>query len=395
LERFGRVADALGSPYERLRFVHVAGTNGKGSTVRMVANALALSGYKTGEFTSPYIKVYNDRIRVNGTNITDEELCEIVSQIRPLLEGLVPECSQFEISAAIAFVYFAAKKCVVVVLETGIGGLFDCTNIIRTPLASVITSISYDHTSVLGGSLEAIAAQKAGIIKAERPVIVSPNQDAGVFSVIEDAASSKGCPLVVPDTGKLSVEKSDLSGNRFTYKRAAYVTSMPGAHQIDNALTAIETLRVLKKIGFSKITYAHTFEGIKSAKLLSRCQVINPDNPLIIVDGAQNPDGMRALADFIRTVGKAPKIMICGISEDKDWETALGYITRYIDVGICVDGFAPRSVFAPKLAALFRESEACALRDAVPRAMELAGERGMVIIAGSLYLALALQEQMG
>ncbi|MCL2053500.1 MAG: bifunctional folylpolyglutamate synthase/dihydrofolate synthase [Oscillospiraceae bacterium] len=395
LYRFKRVMSALSNPQERLKLVHVAGTNGKGSTARMVANALALAGYKTGEFTSPYIRAYNERIRINGVNISDMELCEIVSQIAPLLEGVTDGCSQFEITTAIALVYFAAKNCEAVVLETGVGGLLDCTNIINTTLVSVITSISYDHTAVLGNSLEAIAFQKAGIIKPGRPVVLSPNQSKEAVSVVRAAANAKNSLLIIPNTERLTVEKCDCEGNRFIYKNALYVTSMLGKHQIENAMTAIETIRILRKIGFPKLSFIHAYEGIKTAKPLSRCQILRADEPFIMIDGAHNPGGMRALADFIREIPKAPKIMICGISNDKDWKTAIGYISRYIDFAVCVDGFAPQTVFAPTLAELFVSAEACPLRKAVPKAIDLAGAHGMVVIAGSLYLASALMKQMG
>ncbi len=180
LARFERIMDALGNPQKEMNFVHVAGqegmrilhvagTNGKGSTVRMIAETLTRSGYRTGEFTSPYIRVYNDRMRIDGVNISDDELAEIVTQIRPIIDDLSTDCSQFEITTAIAFIYFKAKKCSIVVMETGLGGLLDCTNIIEKSCVSVITSISPDHTAILGDTVEKIARHKAGIIKQGCP----------------------------------------------------------------------------------------------------------------------------------------------------------------------------------------------------------------------------------
>ncbi len=395
LSRFKQIMDALGNPQKQTYFVHVAGTNGKGSTVRMISNTLSFAGYKTGEYTSPFIKVYNDRMRVNGIMITDEELCEIVTQIYPIINGLDIHCSQFEITTAIAFIYFAAKKCDVVVLETGLGGLLDCTNIIEKPLVSVITSVSFDHTGVLGDTLDAIARQKAGIIKMGCPVVMSPNQNHDVHSVMYSTALVNETRLKVPNTELLVVQKSDYTGNEFIYKGFPYQTIMLGHHQIDNALTAIETCRVLKKRGFPKISYLHIHDGVKSAQVPSRCQVLKADKPFIMIDGAHNPDGMKALADFIREIPKEPKVMVCGMMEDKDWETAIGFITRYIDYGICVDGFAPKTVFAPKLADMFIRGETSNLKNAVTKAVEIAGEHGMVIIAGSLYLASTLQQHLG
>ena len=392
LLRFARIMRALGDPQNKLNFVHVAGTNGKGSTVRMISGALTRSGYKTGEFTSPFIKVYNDRIKIDGVNISDMELAEIVTHIKPIIDGLCTECSQFEITTAIAFIYFASQKCDIVVLEAGIGGLLDCTNIIEKSCASVITSISLDHTAILGDTVEKIARQKAGIIKQGCPLILAPSQKREVHALMYRTAMQFNSPFVTPNKDRLKVEKCDFTGSKFTYKGMTYLVSMLGKHQIDNALTAVETLYTLKNAGFNRISYVHIYEGVKNAEVPSRCQIIHRDKPFIMIDGAHNPDGMRALADFVRTVPKTPKIMVCGMMENKDWQTAVGTISRYIDKAVCLDGFAPNTVFAPKLAELFREGETASINDAVTRAISLAGEHGMVIIAGSLYLAAAIQK---
>ncbi len=391
LLRFARIMRALGNPQERLRFVHVAGTNGKGSTVRMIAGALTRAGYRTGEFTSPYIYVYNDRIRIDGINIPDMELAEIITTIKPILEGMCEECSQFEITTAIALIWFAAKKCDVVVLEAGLGGLLDCTNIIGESCASVITSISLDHTAILGDTIEKIAVQKAGIIKSGCPVVLAPHQQKDAYFTVYRKALHAGSRFVTPDEDRLRVEKCDHTGNRFTYKGMAYLTSMVGRHQIDNALTAVETLNILKNTGFDKLSYVHIYEGVKAAQVPSRCQIIREDKPFIMIDGAHNPDGMRALADFVRTVPRFPRVMVCGMMEDKDWKTSIGYMTRYIDKAVCLDGFAPKTVFAPRLAEMFSDGEVSTVNTAVARAISLAGSEGMVVVAGSLYLASALQ----
>lgn len=392
LLRFARIMRALGNPQENVNFVHVAGTNGKGSTVRMIANSLTGAGYRTGEFTSPYISVYNDRIRIDGINISDVELSKIVTEIKPIIDGLCTDCSQFEITTAVAFIYFAVKKCDIVVLEAGLGGLLDCTNIIEKPCASVITSVSLDHTAILGDTIEKIARQKAGIIKQECPVVLSPAQKREVHALVYRTAMQFNSIFVTPNTARLKIEKCDYTGNKFIYKNFPYYTSMLGKHQIYNALTAIETLFLLKKRGFGRLNYLNIYNGVKTAQVPSRCQIIREDKPFVMIDGAHNPDGMRALADFIRTVPKAPKIMICGMMEDKDWQTAVGYISRYIDAAVCLDGFAPKTVFAPKLADMFVRGEVSSLHDAISRAAALAGKDGMVVIAGSLYLAAALQK---
>lgn len=395
LSRFERIMEALGDPQKEMDFVHVAGTNGKGSTVRMIAETLTRAGYRTGEFTSPYIRVYNDRIRIDGVNISDEELAEIVTQIRPIIDNLSTDCSQFEITTAIAFIYYKAKNCSIVVLETGLGGLLDCTNIIEKPRVSVITSISLDHTAILGDTTEKIAMHKAGIIKQDCPVVLAPSQSRDAYAVVYRTAAQFNSKFITPNKDKLKIKRCDHAGNSFVYRGLQYKTSMVGRHQIDNALTAVETLRVLKKRGFGRIFYPHIYSGIKAAEVPSRCQIIRSDKPFVMIDGAHNPDGMKALADFVRTVPKAPKIMVCGMMADKDWQTAVGYISRYIDRAVCLDGFAPNTVFAPKLAEMFTEGEVSNFRDAVSRAVTLAGTDGMVVIAGSLYLAAAIQTHGG
>lgn len=395
LSRFERIMKALGDPQKEMDFVHVAGTNGKGSTVRMIAETLTRAGYRTGEFTSPYIRVYNDRIRIDGVNISDEELAEIVTQIRPIIDNLSTDCSQFEITTAIAFIYYKAKRCSIVVLETGLGGLLDCTNIIEKPRVSVITSISLDHTAILGDTTEKIAMHKAGIIKQDCPVVLAPSQSRDAYAVVYRTAAQFNSRFITPNMDRLKVKRCDHSGNSFVYRGLPYKTSMVGRHQIDNALTAVETLRVLKKRGFGRIFYPHIYSGIMAAEVPSRCQIIRSDKPFVMIDGAHNPDGMKALADFVRTVPKAPKIMVCGMMADKDWQTAVGYISRYIDRAVCLDGFAPNTVFAPKLAEMFTEGEVSNFRDAVSRAVTLAGTDGMVVIAGSLYLAAAIQTHGG
>lgn len=392
LLRFARVMRALGDPQKYTEYVHIAGTNGKGSTARMIANSLTRAGYKTGEFTSPYIKVYNDRIRIDGVNISDMELADIVTRIQPIIDGLCIDCSQFEITTAIAFVYFAEQGCDIVVLEAGIGGLLDCTNVIEKTQASVITSISLDHTAILGDTIDKIARQKAGIIKQECPLVLAPSQKREVYALMYRTAMQFNSSFVTPNTDRLKIEKCDYTGSKFTYKNFPYIVSMLGRHQIDNALTAIETLYLLKRRGFDKLSYVNIYGGIKEAEVPSRCQIIRADKPFVMIDGAHNPDGMRALADFIRTVPKSPKIMICGMMEDKDWETSVGYISRYIDRAVCLDGFAQKTVFAPRLAEMFRQGEVANLRNAISRAAVLAGTDGMVLIAGSLYLAAALQD---
>lgn len=391
LSRFSNLMRKLGDPQNRLKFVHVAGTNGKGSVVRMLANSLTIAGYKTGEFTSPFIFRYNDRIKINGEEISDEELSRIIGIISPIIEGDGQGYSQFEITNAIAFIYFAEQNCDIVVLETGVGGLNDSTNIIKDNICSVIMSISYDHTAILGNTIEDIAFQKAGIIKDECPVVVYPQNPCEANEVIDRYALIHGSRIVRPDLSKLNILRSRPDGTMFTYRLRDYATAMPGNHQIYNAVTAIEAARIIRK-KFKKLTDNAVFEGISTAVMPSRCQIVRKKNPMIIIDGAHNPEGMRALTEFVASLPQFPKVMICGMSSDKDWKTSLSYISPYIDKAFCIDGFCPKTVFAPKLAECFKDGECAPLSEVYRRAYSYAEDGGLLLIGGSLYIPSALNK---
>ena len=243
LSRAKELMDSIGNPEKNLKFVHIAGTNGKGSTLEYISDALILSGYKTGQFTSPFILRYNDRIRINGNNIDDESLCSIAEFVRSKVSDR--EYSQFEITMAVAFLWFQREKCDIVVLETGIGGLLDCTNIIPSPLLSVITSISLDHTALLGNTVEEIAVQKAGIIKENSAVVVSQDNKENVIDIILKTAKAKNSEF-------LQHEDTSPYGDgglyaSFIYKGQRYQPKMPGIHQYYNAITALTACCYLRK----------------------------------------------------------------------------------------------------------------------------------------------------
>ncbi|MGN0641602.1 MAG: bifunctional folylpolyglutamate synthase/dihydrofolate synthase [Huintestinicola sp.] len=389
LSRFRGLMDKLGNPQDSLKFVHIAGTNGKGSVTRMLASSLSYAGYKTGEFTSPYIFRYNDRMKINGEEIPDRELEELIRIVEPAALSGGEDYSQFEITNAIAFMWFAMKKCDIVVLETGMGGLNDSTNIICDNVCSVITSVSLDHTAVLGNTLGEIAVQKAGIIKDGCPVVLSPYNKPEVENIVSMRAAVLGSRFVVPDVSKIKVEHSDWKGTAFIYKLREYFTPMAGIHQVSNAVTAIEAVEFIRK-KYPKLTDKCVFEGITKAVMPSRCQVVRKSAPMVIIDGAHNPDGMRVLSDFVLTLGSRPKIMICGMSADKDWKSALSYIAPLIDKAYCVDGFTKNTVFAPKLCECFANAECASLTNVYFKAVSAAGDKGVVIIGGSLYLPSAI-----
>ncbi|MBQ2581431.1 MAG: bifunctional folylpolyglutamate synthase/dihydrofolate synthase, partial [Ruminococcus sp.] len=242
LSRIRRLLGALGDPQDKLAFVHIAGTNGKGSVAEMFNRIFISAGLKTGCFTSPFILRYNDRIRIDGCDIPDSELSQIAETVSKAVDEL-PEkddFSQFEITQAIAFLYFVKHACDIVVLETGLGGLLDCTNVITSPLLTVITTIDLDHTAILGDTVAQIAAQKAGIIKPGVPCVLSANNPDEAVDVVRAAAQKNGSQLVIPDITTAVVTHADHFGSRFEYGGQQYTLSMAGMHQVTNALTVIE-----------------------------------------------------------------------------------------------------------------------------------------------------------
>lgn len=390
LSRAEDLMKRIGNPEKSLKFVHVAGTNGKGSTVEYISNALIYSGYKTGQFTSPFVLHYTDRIRINGTEIDEESLCEIAGFVRE--RAADQEYSQFEITMAIALLWFERENCDIVVLEAGIGGLLDCTNVIPPPLVSIITSISLDHTAILGDTVEKIARQKAGIIKENSAVVLSMFNKANVIDIVKNTALLNNAEFILPDFRKFKRLAMQADGNPFIYKGEQYKTAMFGFHQPVNAVTAIEVCRFLMKKGIVIPDYAIR-QSVETTKIKARVQYIN-DIPPFIVDGGHNPDGVNALyfvLDDIKLRGR--KIYtVMGMIDSKDYEKGVEIISKLSDRFFAVDSFAPNAVPAEKIteiAGMNTSAEACSsLEEAVGKAKALALENdGIVVVCGSLYLA--------
>ena len=268
LERISELLNKLGNPQDDLKFIHVAGTNGKGSVCTMLSNIYMKAGLKTGLYTSPYVVDFRERIQFNGEYIEKDILAELCKQVK----NTNVVVTEFEFITAMAMLYFKYKKCDIVILETGLGGRFDATNVIKENLASVITRIDFDHTAYLGDTLEKIAMEKSGIIK-NGPTICYPLQEKQAEETIK-AYSKK---FVLPNTDNLEILNSDDFGNRFIYNNEEYKTTLSGEHQIYNALTVIETV---KTAGVS-VSQNHITEGIASASIPARLEVIS-EKPLVV-----------------------------------------------------------------------------------------------------------------
>lgn len=389
LSRAEELMQKIGNPEKRLKFVHIAGTNGKGSTLEYISNALILSGYKTGQFTSPFVLHYTDRIRINGKEIDEKSFCEICEYVSEKVDD--KPYSQFEITMAIALLWYVREKCDIVVLETGIGGLLDCTNVIPSPLLSVITSISLDHTAILGETVEEIAVHKAGIIKENSAVVVSKdNTNKNVLETIRKNALEKSAELIEAEPCKPAFDGGLVS--QFIYKGQHYKPAMFGIHQYYNAQTALTACVYLRKHGF-EISDENIKKSIETTQVKARVQYIDGEPP-VIVDGGHNPSGISMLSLVLMYLSTRNKKIytVMGMVDSKDFTDCIKIIAPQSERLFAVDGFAPNAVPAcdiENLAGFYTESEiSSSLTDAAEKAKTLALENdGIVVVCGSLYLA--------
>ena len=396
LSRIGSLLEAVGRPQDSLRFIHIAGTNGKGSMAQMFSEILVSGGYRTGLFTSPYIFTFNDRIRLDNSCIPDSELAEVISDIAPAIDAhpLRDSFSQFEVTQAAAFVWYARKKCDVVVLEAGLGGLLDSTNIIESPLVCAIGSIALDHTDILGDTVEQIAVQKAGIIKPGSPCVLSAGAPAGAVRVFRETAAEKGSLLNIPNYALCRVTRSDITGSTFSYRGEEFELTMPGLHQVNNALTVIDSLRLIGDR--LPVSGSSIKRGLAAAKLPGRVDVLSKD-PLIILDGSHNPDGMAALAGTLKAGGCTSVRAVIGMHSDKNAAEAASKLLPCTERFYPVSGFSDRDIPAEKLAEMIESSGG---RTEV-RSGEIAGviralaeeyPGDVLLICGSLYLVSYVKE---
>ncbi len=378
LSRFKGLMERLDNVQDKLKYIHVAGTNGKGSVCEYTALALEYAGYKTGKFTSPYINRIEERIQINGAPISEGDLAFYISRVKEAADktGCI-DYSQFEILNAAAFLYFYEKNCGITVLETGIGGLLDCSNIID-PLLSVITTVDLDHCAVLGDTAEKIARHKAGIIKRGRPVVLSPFQYAEVNDVVRKKAGEMGSKLITPDSNQLKLIKTDLNGTEFLYKVKRFVTGMCGKHQMINASAAIEAMRELG------VREEHIEAALKNAAVPARMEKSGG----FIIDGAHNVSGAKAAAELIGGQN-GRKLLIVGMLKSKDYKGALSALLPVFDTVIAVDFFSPDAVKAEDIASFAKQAGCAAVtagdaETALKKAYDTAAD--LRVICGSLYL---------
>lgn len=401
LNRIRRLLAVLGNPQKNLKFIHVAGTNGKGSTCAMTAAILRAAGYKTGMFISPFILHFRERMQINGQMVSPEQLGSLVEKIRPEAEKMAAEGegpSEFEIVTAMGLYWFAEEQCDVVVMETGMGGLLDATNIIDTPLASVICTIDYDHTQVLGETLPEIAAHKCGIIKPDGLTVAYP-QPEEVKNVILQTAARQRNVCVFADPGELWVIRQDLSGTDFEFEGCTYHLPLLGDHQVRNAATVLTLFRELNRTGRLNVSASEIGNGLASVKFPVRLEIMGR-NPILLLDGAHNPSGVDALCAAVRKyLPGGPRIAVIGMLRDKDFASAVEPMAKLFSRILTVTPDSPRALSGEELADVFRRmgGKAEAYADptsALAEARRMAGCDGAVVVCGSLYLASELRSRL-
>ena len=391
LDRTRELLGKLNDPQKELKFIHIAGTNGKGSTAAMLSSILEEAGYRVGLYTSPFINRFNERMQVNHQPIPDEELAALTEYVRPYADAMADSPTEFELITALAMVWFARQKCDIVVLEVGMGGELDSTNIIDVPEAAVIAAMGLDHVKELGPTMADIARAKAGIIK-EGGRVVSYGGNPEADEVIAAVCRARNASLCQPDFSAIVPGDFSLEGQTFSYKgwRGLRIP-LVGAYQMNNAAVVLETVEVLRQRGWS-VSDEAVRKGLADTRWPARFEVLRRD-PVFIVDGGHNPHGIRATAESLSRLFPGRKItFVTGVMADKDVEHILGLIVPLADQFFTVRPDNPRAMDAGELArrieAMGAKATPCAsVRDGVDRAIQAEGPHGVACALGSLYMS--------
>ncbi len=398
LERMAALMQRLGDPEKGLPILHIAGTNGKGSTATMLASVLEEAGYKTGLFTSPFIYTFRERYRINGALIDEQEFADLAEVVFGAVEELKLPFTEFELVTAIGFLYFRRNGCDIVVLEVGLGGRFDATNVITTPLASVICTVSMDHTEFLGNTLAAIAGEKAGIIKNRCPIILYDESADEVAAVVSARCKELDAPLIRGNSKDLTNILSNEEGTSFCYQGVAYQLELKGEHQAHNAVTVLETLFYLREQGKLNFTDEQLKAGLQKAYIPARLEQLNK-TPAIFADGGHNTEGIDALTRAIEQMEplKEPVILF-GMMKDKPYQYAIQHLGLLAGAMIFPQQENLRAKNAPELcniAGVYCDNcrVAESFEDAAKLALEIADGRP-ILIAGSLYIIGELAENL-
>ena len=390
LARSSELLGLLGNPEKKLKFVHIAGTNGKGSTAAMLASVLQRAGYRTGLYTSPHLLRFHERMSVNGREIDDKSLIALTNTVRNAAEQMSEMPTGFEIMTAIAFLYFVQEQCDIVSLEVGLGGRMDSTNVIPAPEVCVVANIGLEHTAILGDTVEKIAAEKCGIIKHGAHAVLF-GQSEGVENVAREKCAQEDVALTITAQEKLERISSSLDGQEFKYRgRGPYHLRLLGEYQLLNALTVIDVCNALRSRGWDKLTDEAIDEGLSHAQWPGRLELLRR-GPDFIVDGAHNPQCVDALMDSLAALyGDKKLIFLTGVLRDKDWQQMLRRALPLAKAFVVITPPSARALDENELAAWLNKQGVQAIPakdtdDGVRRALALAGEDDAICSWGSLY----------
>ena len=393
LDSIRNLLEELGNPQKELTFIHIAGTNGKGSILAYLSTILTEAGYRTGRYISPTVMEYLERFQIDGAFMEKEELAQFTCQVKEAAERLVeagkPSPTVFEIETALAFLYFKQKKCEFVVLEAGLGGLLDATNVIENTKLCVFASVSMDHIGVLGNTLEEIARDKAGIIKSGSEVVTGRQQPC-VSEVLEETARAKGCRITIAEPEKIRVLKQSLEVQKFSYGEFETMEiHLAGQHQIENAVTVLEAVRALRRQRV-RIEKEAVRKGLERTKWPGRLMVLRR-HPLVIADGAHNEDAVKRLVENLDIYLKGKKVTaVLGVFKDKEYEKMIQLIAPYLDYVYTIDlPNKERTLEKERLCEILGKYEieaetAVHIEEALTLAKKRAGEDGTVLAFGSL-----------
>lgn len=393
LDRIKILLERLGNPEKSLRCIHVAGTNGKGTVCSFIASVLKEAGYKTGLYTSPYIVDFRERIRVDGEMISENDLENVTETVKNEIEKLRNEdiiITEFEAVTATAFFYYKNSGCDFVVLETGLGGRFDATNVIERPLASVITSISLDHINILGNTISEIAYEKCGIIKNNCPIVTNSAQPADALKMIKEQSEMRNSSLSVADVKGISVIDDSIMGSNIFYGGRSVFVPFPGKHQTENCITALTVIDLLREQGIA-VSEKAIRDGISKTRNPARCEVVS-DSPLVILDGCHNEDSAKALCEVLEKHLQGKKITaLMGMMADKDIDKVLMMLLKHFDCVLTVTPSNPRAITAKELAEkinrLGTKSQSFDdIENAYEYAIKSIDKNEALIVCGSLYL---------
>ncbi len=391
----------LGNPHKDLKYVHVAGTNGKGSTSTAISNVLTDAGYKVGLYTSPYVTDFLERVQFCGKPIDKALFAICVEKVKNAVEELEKQdviITEFEALTASAFLCYKELQCDIVVLEVGLGGRLDATNVIETPLVNIITSLSIDHSAILGNTIEEIAFEKCGTIKENGNVVCSFGQPAGAIKIIEKTVQEKNNTLTIPCESDVEILKSDVFGTEFIYKNKEYFVKMAGEHQVKNMTCVIEACNVLKN--YFNLTDDNIRSGISKTILPARVEIIS-EKPLVILDGGHNEDGAKAFYNAVSTTldSKAKVVVIAGMMADKAVESSLNPLIKKSDCFICVTPENPRAMKGEDLSEIAKKYCNNVLviespEKSVKFAESMLSDKDVLCVVGSLYLAGEVRETL-